>query len=270
MSKKIESTNGVKINVEDLGGTGTPVVFVHGWPFNYKMFEYQFIELSKHGYRCIGIDLRGFGDSDKPWNGYNYDTMADDVNAVLNALDVENATLVGFSLGGAISIRYMTRHNGTHIHKLALLAAAAPCLTKRPDFPYGLDKSALDGLIQGTYIDRPSMIKNFSQLFFHSPEKLSAEFNIWNLSLGLAASAHATIHCAAALRDADLRKDLGSVQTPTLILHGTDDRLCPFDLGKKMNEGIKGSKLIAVENAGHGFCYEERDRVNSELLRFIG
>jgi non-heme chloroperoxidase len=270
MSKKIESTSGVKINVEDLGGTGTPVVFVHGWPFNYKMFEYQFIELSKHGYRCIGIDLRGFGDSDKPWNGYNYDTMADDVNAVLNALDIENATLVGFSIGGAISIRYMTRHNGTHIHKLALLAAAAPCLTKRPDFPYGLDKSALDGLIQGTYIDRPSMIKNFSQLFFHSPEKLSAEFNIWNLSLGLAASAHATIHCAAALRDADLRKDLGSVQTPTLILHGTDDRLCPFDLGKKMNEGIKGSKLIAVENAGHGFCYEERDRVNSELMRFIG
>ena len=114
------------------------------------------------------------------------------------------------------------------------------------------------------------MLKNFSQLFFHSPEKLSAEFNIWDLSLGLAASTYATIHCAIELRDADLRKDLGRIQTPTLILHGTDDRLCPFNLGKKMNEGIKGSKLIAIENAGHGFCYEERERVNSELVHFIG
>ena len=154
------------------------------------MFEYQFIELPKHGYRCIGIDLRGFGDSDKPWNGYNYDTMADDVKAVLNALNIENGILVGFSIGGAISIRYMARHNGAHIQKLALLGAAAPCLTKRPDFPYGLDKSAVDGLIQQTYTDRPSMLKNFSQLFFQHPEKLSAEFNMWNLSLGLAASAY--------------------------------------------------------------------------------
>ncbi len=270
MSKKIESTNGVKINVEDLGGTGIPVVFVHGWPANYKMFEYQFIELPKHGYRCIGIDLRGFGDSDKPWNGYNYDTMADDVKAVLNALNIENGILVGFSIGGAISIRYMARHNGAHIQKLALLGAAAPCLTKRPDFPYGLDKSAVDGLIQQTYTDRPSMLKNFSQLFFHSPEKLSAEFNIWNLNLGLAASAYATIHCAVMMRDEDLRKDLDRVQAPTLILHGKDDRLCPVDLGKNVNEGIKGSELIVVENAGHGFYYEERSKVNSELVDFIG
>jgi non-heme chloroperoxidase len=142
------------------------------------MFEYQFTELPKHGYRCIGIDLRGFGDSDKPWDGYNYDTMADDVKAVLDTLNIENGTLVGFSIGGAISIRYMARHNGAHIQKLALLGAVTPCLTKRPDFPYGLDKSAVDGLIQQTYMDRASMIKNFSQLFFHSPEKLTAKFNI--------------------------------------------------------------------------------------------
>lgn len=239
MSNKIETTNGVNINVEDLGGTGNPVVFIHGWPVNYNMFEYQFIELPKHGYRCIGIDLRGFGDSDKPWDGYNYDTMADDVKVVLDTLNIENATLVGFSMGGAISIHYMARHNGAHIKKLALLAAAAPCFTKRPDFPHGLDKSAVDGLIQQTYADRPSMLKNFSQLFFQHPEKLSAEFNMWNLSLGLAASAYATIHCAVELRDADLRKDLADIQVPTLILHGTDDRVCLFDLAKKMNEGIK-------------------------------
>ena len=121
MSNKIEGRNGVKINVEDLGGAGNPVVFIHGWPVNHNMFEYQFTELPKHGYRCIGIDLRGFGDSDKPWDGYNYDTMADDAKVVLDTLNIENAALVGFSMGGAIAIRYMARHKGTHIKKLALL-----------------------------------------------------------------------------------------------------------------------------------------------------
>ena len=114
MSHKIKAINGVNINVEEIG-TGKPIVFIHGWPVNHNMFEYQFTELPKHGYRCIGIDLRGFGDSDKPWEGYNYDTMADDVKAVLDTLNLQNVTLVGFSMGGPISIRYITRHHGAHI-----------------------------------------------------------------------------------------------------------------------------------------------------------
>jgi non-heme chloroperoxidase len=114
------------------------------------------------------------------------------------------------------------------------------------------------------------MLRNFSQIFFAAPDKLSPEFKIWNLSLGLAASAYATIQCAIELRDADLRKDLSNIQVPTLILHGVNDRVCLFDLAKVMHEGIKGSQLIQVEKAGHGFYYEERERVNSELVRFIG
>ena len=109
MSNKIRTTNGVNINVEDIGA-GKPIVFIHGWPVNHKMFEYQFTELPKHGYRCIGIDLRGFGDSDKPWDGYNYNSMADDVKAVLDTLNLQNVALVGFSMGGAIAIHYIARH----------------------------------------------------------------------------------------------------------------------------------------------------------------
>lgn len=233
------------------------------------MFEYQFTELPKHRCRCIGIDLRGFGDSDKPWGGYNYDTMSDDVKAVLDALNLENVTLVGFSMGGAVAIRYMARHNGAHLEKLVLAAAAAPCFTKRPDFHYGIEKSAVDDLIRLTYQDRPSMLKVFSQIFFANPDKLSPEFKAWNLGLGLAASAHATIQCAVELRDADLRKDVASIRIPTLILHGVDDRVCTFDLAKRMNEGIKGSKLVQFEKAGHGFYFEEREKFNSELARFI-
>ena len=124
MSDKIKGINGVNINVEDIG-TGTPIVFIHGWALNHNMFEYQFTELPKHGYRCIGIDLRGFGDSDKPWDGYNYDTMTDDVRAVFDTLNLDNATLVGFSMGGAIAVHYMSRHQGFGISKLVLIGAAA-------------------------------------------------------------------------------------------------------------------------------------------------
>ena len=269
MSNKIRTGNGVNINVEDVG-TGKPVVFLHGWPVNHKMFEYQFTELLKHGYTCVGIDLRGFGDSDKPWDGYNYDTMADDLRAVLDTLNLQNVTLVGFSMGGAISIHYMARHQGSGIAKLALLGAAAPCFTKREGFPYGIDKTAVDELITQTYSDRPAMLKNFSELFFANPQKLSPEFKIWNLGLGLAASAYATIHCAIELRNRDLRGDLANLHLPTLILHGVDDHICLFDLAKAMHDSIKDSELVPVEKAGHGFYYEEKEKVNAELMRFIG
>jgi non-heme chloroperoxidase len=268
LSHKIKAANGVGINVEDIG-SGKPVVFIHGWPVNHKMFEYQFTKLPKHGYRCIGIDLRGFGDSEKPWDGYNYDTMVDDVRAVLVTLNLQNVVLVGFSMGGAIAIHYMARHQGADISKLILLGTAAPCFTKREDFPYGIDKTAVDDLIRQAQTDRPSMLRNFSEIFFANPQKLSPEFKIWNLGLGLAASAYATIQCAIELRDADLRPDLRTVNVPTLIVHGTDDRVCLFDLAKSMNADIKGSQLVPVDKAGHGFYYEEKEKLNSELVKFI-
>jgi non-heme chloroperoxidase len=269
LSHKIKGVNGVSINIEDVG-TGRPIVFIHGWPVNHEMFEYQFTELPKHGYRCIGIDLRGFGDSDKPWNGYSYDTMADDLRAVLDNLNLQNVVLVGFSMRGAIAIHYMARHQGSGIAKLALLGAAAPCFTKREDFPHGIDKAAVDDLIRQTYTDRPSMLKNFSEIFFANPQKLSPEFKIWNLSLGLAASAYATIQCAIELRDADLRRDLATTHIPTLILHGVDDKVCLFDLARAMHDGIKDSHLVSIEKAGHRFYYEEKEKVNTELVSFIG
>ena len=269
MSDKIKGINGVNINVEDIE-TGTPIVFIHGWALNHNMFEYQFTELPKHGYRCIGIDLRGFGDSDKPWDGYNYDTMTDDVRAVFDTLNLDNATLVGFSMGGAIAVHYMSRHQGFGISKLVLIGAAAPCLTKRDDFPYGVDKTAVDELIRQTYEDRPSMLKNFSEVLFANPQKLSTEFKIWNLGLGLTASAYAIIQCAIESRDADLRNDLASIKVPTLILHAVNDRVCPFDLAKALHEGINGSQFVQFDNAGHGIYYEEREKVNSELVSFIG
>jgi non-heme chloroperoxidase len=154
--------------------------------------------------------------------------MTDDLRAVFDTLNLDNATLVGFSMGGAIAVHYMSCHQGTRISKLVLIGAAAPCLTKRDDFPYGVDKAAVDDLIRQTYEDRPSMLKNFSEILFANPQKLSTEFKIWNLGLGLSASAYAIIHCAVESRNVDLRKDLASIKVPTLILHSVNDRVCPF------------------------------------------
>ena len=131
----------VKIYVEDLNEEcEKTILFLHGWPGSHKLFEYQFDQLPKMGYRCIGIDTRGFGDSDKPYSGYDYNRLSDDVRYVIDTLKLSDITLAGHSTGGAIAIRYMARHKGYGVSKFALFAAAAPSLIKRPNFPYGLDE----------------------------------------------------------------------------------------------------------------------------------
>lgn len=173
----------VKIYVEDLNPEGSKtILFLHGWPGSHKLFEYQFDQLPKLGYRCIGIDTRGFGSSDKPWGGYDYDRLADDVRCVVGALSLQDFTLGGHSTGGAIAVRYMARHHGYGVSKLALFAAAVPSLIQRPYFPYGLTKEAVEEIIQGTYRDRPQMLRSFGEMFFF--QHTSAAFSDWFSSLG--------------------------------------------------------------------------------------
>lgn len=172
----LEVEPGVKVFVQDWG-TGKPIVFIHGWPLSHEMFEYQFTQLTQQGYRCIGIDLRGYGKSDKPWGNYSFDVMADDVKQVLEALEMHDIILVRFSMGGAIALRYMGRHAGARVAKLVLLGAATPCLTKKPDFPQGLDAAIYDDFIRACYTDRAKMNAEFDQATFHNP--LSPELSSW-------------------------------------------------------------------------------------------
>jgi len=181
----------VKIYVEDLNANSNKtILFLHGWPGSHKLFEYQFDQLSKMGYRCIGIDTRGFGDSDKPYSGYDYDTLSDDVRYVIDALKLCDITLAGHSTGGAIAIRYMARHKGYGVSKLALFAAAAPSLIKSPFFPYGLEKEIVLQIIQGTYTDRPKMLRGFGDIFFY--QHITEAFSDWFFQLGLQAAGWAT------------------------------------------------------------------------------
>ncbi|QDP39575.1 alpha/beta fold hydrolase [Radiobacillus deserti] len=259
---------GVNIYVEDVNPTGRKtILFVHGWPANHHLFEYQFNVLPAMGYRCIGIDIRGFGKSDKPFGNYTYNQLANDVRVIVEVLGLHDFTLAGHSVGGAIVTRYMAKHQGFGVAKLALIGAAAPSVTKRSYFPGGIEKKEVTKLIHGVYEDRPAMLVNFTEKFFYQP--ISKPFSDWFLQLGFAASGYATAKVAKTFRDEELFHDLSHILVPTLILHGKHDEVCRPALATALHKGIKQSKLVWFEHSGHGLFWEERDKFNRELAEFV-
>lgn len=266
MSHYVEVEPGVRIYAEDIG-EGTPVIFLHGWPLNHKMFEYQFMELPRLGYRCIGIDLRGFGKSDAPWSGYNYCAMADDARAVIDRLGLSGATLVGFSLGGAVAVRYMARHAGHGIAKLLLVGAAVPSFVQREDFVVGTPPDKLDDMILQAYSDRPSLVMQFGKIF--TAKKPSSGMGAWLHSLGFEASAVGTYKALESLRTEDLREDLPLVRVPTAIFHGVQDEVCPFELAEEMHGSVPGSTLHRFEESGHAILFDEPQLFSERLTAFL-
>lgn len=259
---------GVGIYVNDINPTGKhPILFMHGWPINNKIFEYQYNELLKNDIRCIGMDARGFGQSSKPVYGYEYDRSADDVRCVIDALKLRDLTLLGHSTAGAVAIRYMARHNGHGVRRLVLCAAAAPSLIQRPNFPYGITEQAVLDIINSTENDRPQMITDFNKMFFYHP--VPEPFNQWATDLGMQAASWSTIAVSYAWLAETLFSDLAKVNVPTLILHGVHDQVCLFPLGVAQNEGIRGSRLVPFENSGHGLFYDEKEKFNEELMNFV-
>ncbi|WP_349672328.1 alpha/beta hydrolase [Lacrimispora sp.] len=257
----------VNIYVEDLNpDCENTILFLHGWPGSRKLFEYQFDVLPGMGFRCIGIDTRGFGDSDKPFCGYDYDRLADDVREVIDALGLKNITLAGHSTGGAIAIRYMARHKAHGVSKLALFAAAAPSLVKRQNFPYGVDVQTVTDIINGTYEDRPNMLRNFGDIFFF--QHLTAPFSDWFFQVGLQAAGWATAKVANTWIQEVLFQDLTEICVPTLIIHGIHDKVVPFPLGEIQHQYIKNSVLLPFEFSGHGAFYDQKDDFNQALAEF--
>ncbi len=265
----VEVEQDVNIYVSDINPQGgKTILFLHGWPANHNLFEYQFNRLPQKGCRCIGMDTRGFGNSDKPMGGYDYNRLADDVNGVIQSLKLEHITLAGHSMGGAIAIRYMSRYNQRNVDRLALFGAAAPSLVQRPGFPYGNPPEEITRLIQASYNDRPQMLRDFGKIFFHQP--ITPAFGDWFFWIGLQAAGWATARCAETFRDETLFEDLPKITVPTLILHGIHDLVCRYSLALALKQGIRNSKLVPFENSGHGLFWEERDKFNYELAQFVG
>lgn len=264
----VEVEKNVKLHVTDLG-EGSTVVLIHGWPLSDAMYEYQYQYLVKKGYRVVGISLRGFGKSDKPYGKYDYNVYADDIKVVLDKLDIKDATLGGFSMGGAISIHYVAKYNAAHIGKLVVFGAAAPIWTKRADYPFGFTKETVNELIQLSVTNRPQLLENFGKIFGATETALPSGVGNWLGAINLEASPYATTQSLIALRETDLRSELSDIKIPTAIFHGVKDKICEFALAEQMQKGIKNSYIVRFENSGHGLFIEELEKFNTELVKFL-
>src|SRR5690606_6148435 len=263
----IEVEKGVKLHVTDLG-EGQPIVLIHGWPLSDEMYEYQYQYLSRKGFRVIGITLRGFGKSDKPYGRYDFDVFSDDIKVVLEKLKIQNAVLGGFSMGGAVVIHYVTKYNAAHVSKLALFAAAAPSWKQREGFPYGVSDADAAGLVKGTLTNRQDLIEGFGASFPAKEGGISKNVEKWLENINLEASPYAITESIKALLDLDLRPELSKIKIPVAIFQGTYDKLCDFALAEQLQQGIKNSYIVKFENSGHALFFEEMEKFNAELEKF--
>ncbi|MBD5444858.1 MAG: alpha/beta hydrolase [Lachnospiraceae bacterium] len=268
----ITSNDGTKIavynyNPHDSTQEKQTILLIHGWPLSHLIFEYQINLLTNCGYRVVAVDLRGFGRSDTPACGYTYTQMAADIYQVVRQLCIKRFILVGFSMGGAIALKYMNCYNGFGVCKLILLSAAAPCFTKRPGFPYGKTVQEVNNLISLAETDRPQLCQNFSQQLFACPH--SDAVVDWFRSIALSASGIGTIKCGIALRDEDVRDAFNCVHVPTYIIHGEKDLIVSNELAEIQHKCICGSKLITLSDSGHGIVYDQLDKFNSIFMDCI-
>ena len=263
----VEVEPNVRLHVTD-AGNGQIIVLIPGWPLSDEMYEYQYTDLINHNFRVIGITLRGFGKSDKPFGAYDYDIHALDIKRILDQLDIKDATLCGFSMGGAIAATYVSLFGTMRISKLVLAGAATPSWTQREDFPYNIPKSDVDDLISLNNNDRPKLLSNFAKIFSATENTLNDGIGNWLTAINLSASSYATGKCLMALRDTDLRNVLKTIEIPTLIMHGKKDKICSFDLAEQTQKLIPNAQLIAFEKSGHSLFLEETRKFNTELMKF--
>ncbi len=262
----------VELCYQDVG-SGATVVFIHGWPLSQEMWEYQVTELAGKGMRCITYDRRGFGHSDKPWNGYNYDVLADDLKAILDGLDLSDVTLVGFSMGGGEVARYFTRHGGARVSKAVLVSAVTPYMLKTDDNPNGVDPTVFEEMLINIQNDRMSFLDSFGKQFYGVSllnRSVSNAYLQRDVMLASVATSHATQQCAKAFATTDFRGDMPHITVPALIIHGNSDQTVPIEIsGDRSAQMVPNNTYIVYEDAPHGLFYTERERLNADLISFI-
>ncbi len=255
-------------------GSGEPVVFVPGWCLSADMWEYQMVPLAEAGFRCISYDVRGCGRSDQPGGGYDLDTLADDLAAVIEGLELRDATLVGHSAGSAQILRYLSRHGSARVARISLISSTAPYLIKADDNPDGVDGAVLEEMISGLRRDRPKWAAALASPWFGvglPGVSVSQEQLDWAVRMFLQASPRAAIETIRAVYTTDLRPDAREVAVPTLIVHGDADVMVPFEASaRRLAEEISHAELRVYENASHGPFVSHKDRLNDDLLSFMG
>ncbi|MBA2644988.1 MAG: alpha/beta hydrolase [Solirubrobacterales bacterium] len=255
-------------------GAGRPVVLIHGWPLSSRSWESQVPALVEAGHRVVAYDRRGFGESSQPWSGYEYDTLARDLDALMTHLDLRDATLVGFSMGGGEVVRYLSTYGSDRVAKAVLAAAAPPYLYKTADNPDGgLDDATIAAFQDGVRGDRIAFLDEFTRNFFAAGAKsdlISEVQRTHARDIAAFASPKGTLDCITAFGEIDFRADLVKVTVPTLVIHGDSDGIVPFDVsGRRTHEAIPGSRLVVVEGAPHGFNATHAEQFNAALLDFL-
>ncbi len=254
-------------------GAGEPVILLSGWPFTADSWDDQALVIAGSGYRVIAYDRRGFGRSSQPWGGYDYDTLADDLATVIQQTGVQNATLVGFSMGGGEVARYMSRHAGRSVVRTALVSSVVPCMLKSQDNPEGTEQAVFYDMASRLRDDRAQFFGAFFKDFFGVgllTHPVSSELLDWARSQAMQASLHATMECVKSFGTTDFRGDLGAFGVPTLIIHGTDDKTVPIAAaGRAAHAGIALSTLVEYEGAPHGLFATHKHRLSEDLLRFV-
>lgn len=270
--KYIETAKNVKLYVRDYG-KGKPVILIHGWPLSNEMWEYQIEFLVQNNFRVIAYDRRGFGKSSQPWDGYDYDTLTDDLHEIIEQLQLENVTLVGFSMGGGEVVRYFSRHGGKGVTKAALISSIIPFLLKTDDNPEGRPREKGEATAEAIREDRIGFLENFGKTFFGVNiinKPLSTPLLEHFRMLCSFASPRATLKCAESLSTTDFREELSAIKVPTLIIHGSDDKNVQIEVSsQKTAAAIANNTFIVYEGAPHGLFYTERDRLNEDLLQFL-
>jgi len=262
----------VELYYEDLGA-GAPVVLVHGWPLSGRSWENQVPALIEAGHRVIAYDRRGFGASSQPWGGYDYDTLAADLDALLVHLDLRQVTLVGFSMGGGEVVRYIGTYGSDRISKAVLASAVPPYLYKSQDNPDGgLDDATIAEFENGVRGDRIAFLDGFTTNFFSAGDELktSEVQRTYARDIAAFASPKATLDCIAAFGRTDFRGDVAKVTVPTLVIHGDSDGIVPFEVsGKRSADLIPGARLVLIEGGPHAINATHADQFNTALLEFL-
>ncbi|MGB5952369.1 MAG: alpha/beta hydrolase [Ornithinimicrobium sp.] len=263
----------IDLEVVDTGGTGRPVVLIHGWPMSHESWSEQVPALERAGYRVIAYDRRGFGNSDKPADGYDYDTLADDLDGVLQDLDLTDVTLVGFSMGGGEVARYVARHGEDRLRSIVFASAVPPYMFHGDDNPLGpFDREAADGMKQGVREGGEDFFEEFTTNFFSAGEdvKVSDEQLTDARRLCAQADETAAVECIEAFGTTDFREDLTKVTVPTLVLHGAADGIVPFEnSGMRTAEAIEDARVHVIEQGPHGVNVSHAAEFNLALLSFL-
>ena len=270
----LKTRDGTELYVKDWG-QGRPVVLTHGWPLNADMWDPQAMALAEAGFRVIAYDRRGFGRSGQPWTGYDYDTLADDLADVLAASGAQDATIVGFSMGGGEVARYMSRHEGKGVVAAGLISSVVPYLLQTDDNPDGVPAAVFEQIKDGVREDRNRFFRHtFMPGFFGSgwvTSPVSNDVLDWATRTATQGSLKATLDCVDAFGKTDFRPDLPAFRVPTLIVHGTADKTVPIDASARAaHRGIPGSQLVEYEGEPHGLNETARDRLTKDVLTFLG